>query len=199
MLDFFQSLDEQWLLRINGAHTPMLDAVMWFLSQIWVWVPFYLLIVVVLAVKFRWRALPLVLLIFPLIVCSDQLASGLFKNYFHRLRPSHEPHLQLLLHYVNDYRGGTYGFVSSHALNVFALSFYLLFTAGRRIKGLLVVLFVWATAVTYSRVYLGVHYPSDVLVPFVLSVPLAFGFSKLYALILARYYNDNQLHPSKIS
>jgi len=197
MLKYFQSLDEQWLLRINGAHTPTLDVIMWYLSQIWVWVPFYLLIIIVLALKFRWKALPLVLLIFPLIVCSDQLASGLFKNYFQRLRPSHEPHLEHLLHFVNDYHGGTCGFVSSHALNVFALSFYLLFTAGRRIKGLLVVLFVWATAVTYSRVYLGVHYPSDVLVPLVLSIPLAYGFSKLYAFILAKYYNEKQPFPFK--
>ena len=113
--------------------------------------------------------------------------SGLLKPWAHRLRPSHEPGLVRQLHLLHGYRGGPYGFVSSHAGNVFALAFYLLFTARHRLPWLAGVLFPWALLVAYSRVYLGVHYPSDVLAPVLLSIPLAYGVSRLYAWGAARW------------
>lgn len=191
MIEYLQHLDEKWLLAINGYHSPFFDTLMWWLSDRWIWVPFYLSIVVTLILKYKKQAIPLLLLVVLLIVASDQLASGILKPWVQRLRPSHDPDIKSLLHFVNGYRGGTYGFVSSHAINVFSLSFYLSFTTKDKIKWLPYVLFPWAVAVSYSRIYLGVHYPFDVLVPVILSLTLAYAMSKAYSALAQKYFPQN--------
>lgn len=136
MLDQLQTLDTRLLLLVNGHHTPFWDSVLWWASQTFTWVPFYAALLAVLVGSFGRRAWVLVPLIAVLILTSDQLASGLLKPWAHRLRPSHQPGLVRHLHLLHGYRGGPYGFVSSHAGNVFALAFYLFFTARPRLPGL---------------------------------------------------------------
>jgi len=193
MLETLQTIDEKLLLWVNGSHTPFWDEIMWFASGKWTWVPFYLMLIALLVWKFKKDAIPMILLIALLILISDQLASGLFKPLVQRLRPSHEPGLRETLHMVNGYRGGRYGFMSSHATNSFSLAFYLIFVAASQLRWLPFVLIPWAFFVSVSRVYLGVHYPSDVLIPIVFSVLIAWLMSHLYHWIIkhhksARFY-----------
>jgi undecaprenyl-diphosphatase len=96
------------------------------------------------------------------ILLADRTTSGFMKPYFERLRPSHEPSLEGLVHLVNNYKGGKYGFASGHAANTFgtAVFFFLLFREKYRWMKWL---FVWAAVMTYTRIYLGVHYPGDIL------------------------------------
>ncbi|HEY5371897.1 MAG TPA: phosphatase PAP2 family protein [Hanamia sp.] len=119
-------------------------------------------------------------MIIPLIVVSDQLTSEIIKPLTQRLRPSHEPGLENLLHYVNHYRGGLYSFPSSHACNFFAGVAYVCLVAAKKIKWLSYLLVLVALLVCYSRMYLGVHYRSDVLFGAILGAFLGWIFSKIY-------------------
>ena len=162
MVNWLLQTDTALLLALNGAHAPWADVLMWWLSSKLVWIPLYLLLLWLLWVEFEkkiWRSLLLVVL---LIVITDQ-GSVLVKNCVKRPRPTHNPQIENTIHVVNNYRGGTYGFFSSHAANTFAIAVFAGLLLRRRNSYIVLALLVWALMISYSRVYLGVHYPGDVL------------------------------------
>ncbi|MDP4284380.1 MAG: phosphatase PAP2 family protein [Bacteroidota bacterium] len=181
MVEIIKGWDDAILLFINAHHNSFWDTAMWFASGTISWFPLYAFIIILLIVKFKKQSWLLILLIIPLIVMSDQLASGLIKPLLHRLRPSHEPNLDQLLHYVNQYRGGLYSFPSSHACNFFAWVTYLSVTTVKKIKWLPYLLIPVALFVSYSRIYLGVHYPSDIIGGAILGTFLGWVVSNIYA------------------
>lgn len=163
MIEALEQLDHEWLLRINDAHSPAFDSIMWTLSSKLFWIPGYLLLAYWTWMKSGWRGLVFILLcVSVLILISDSGSNHLFKNQFLRYRPCHNLELKDQLHLVNQYCGGQYGFISSHAANFFALALFFSLLIRNKIATL--VLFSSAILVAYSRVYLGVHYPSDVSV-----------------------------------
>ena len=180
MLEALQSLDRNLLLAINRAHTPALDAVMVFASNRNVWFPAYLGLAIWLIYVFRHRAWFLLPLIFAAVGLADSITSRLFKPYFGRLRPCHDPKLMALLH-LPDGCGGQFGFLSSHAANSVALAVFLAFTlpAGRY-RALKTSVFLWAILLSYSRLYLGAHFPADVLGGALIGAVLGWGAARLY-------------------
>jgi undecaprenyl-diphosphatase len=161
MLQVLRNIDQAIFFFINGLHHPVLDYLMRVLSEKYTWFPLYAVILVMLFWRFGRRAYTLVLLLVAGVAASDQLASHVIKPLVARLRPCHVPAFADLVHVVHGC-GGQYGFVSSHASNSFMLATLLWLLFGLR-EGRLAWFFVWAMAISYSRVYMGVHYPADVI------------------------------------
>lgn len=163
-MEFISSIcqfDTNLLLSINGIHNSYFDKFMYAFTQIFVWIPFYVTVIYALIKQRKKDALWLIAALIICVALSDQLSSGLIKNTVQRLRPTNDPSVQGLLHIVNNYRGGLYGFVSSHAANT--VSFALLSSLFFRKREYTIAVFVWAIMNCYTRLYLGVHYPFDIL------------------------------------
>lgn len=160
-MDTLTSFDSQLFLALNGAHCGYCDSLMWNLSSRLAWLPVLLVLIYVLLHKGWRQALLAITAIALAVVLADQLSSGLIKHLVCRLRPTHDPSLALAVHVVDGYRGGTYGFVSSHAANMTALAVLLCCIMRQRVMWW--VMLPWVALVSYSRIYLGVHFPGDVV------------------------------------
>ncbi len=187
MLETLNQWDTQLFLFLNGLHAPFMDRVMWLVSGKIQWLPLYLFILGLLIYRFRWRAGWILLGVAVLITMSDQASVHLFKETIQRLRPCHQADIAGLVHLVNDYCGGMYGFVSSHASNSFAIAVFTgLFISKRYYwTGIM----VWATLVGYSRIYLGVHFPGDIIGGAILGSLLAYGLYPVMTSIKALKLN----------
>jgi undecaprenyl-diphosphatase len=172
-----ERLDQQLFLFLNSLNSPFWDQVMYAISGKLIWVPLYLAILIFLGFRYKRKFLVILLFIILAAVLSDQ-ASVLVKNIVQRLRPCHEPSLEGLVHLVKGECGGMYSFVSSHATNSFDVALLSLMFIKKRWFSISIVL--WAAIVGYSRIYLGVHYPGDVLCGSILGALIGWSVYKLY-------------------
>jgi len=186
MFERLNEWDTKLFLYLNGKHNSFFDVIMYWASDKVFWFPFYAILLIIVIKHFKKRSILILLHIAALITASDQISSNLLKNTIKRLRPSHEAALQSLIHLSKAGPGGPYGFVSSHASNSFALFVFLSFLLPASFKPLKYILLFWALLVSYSRVYVGVHYPGDVICGALLGSILGWLFSKLYFYIAAK-------------
>ncbi len=170
MIEKIKDLDTQLFLYLNEKHNQFFDPIMYWASHKWFWVPFYAFLVFVIIKEFKKKSIYVLLAIGFLITICDQTASHLIKNMVKRLRPSHEPSLQNIIHLSEAGPGGQYGFISSHSANAFGLAIFLILMLPKKYNWLKTTLFFWAVLVAYSRIYNGVHYPSDVIVAMLLGI-----------------------------
>ncbi len=154
-------LDHYLTLLINGWHSPFWDQFFFLYSKVWVWIPFYIAYIFIIIKKDKKQAWMYVVSMITVILIADQISSGLLKPLVERLRPSHDPLLENTIHIINGYRGGPFGFVSSHAANSTGLAVFLAWVFRNRFNTLCLVL--WAMFTAYSRIYLGVHFVGDIL------------------------------------
>ncbi len=161
-MDALQQFDASIFTALNGLHASYFDNFMWLVTKIGTWTPMILMLVYLLFLKKGWRrAITVILAIGLVILIADQVSASIIKPLVARARPSHNPDLQSTIHIVNGYRGGAFGFVSSHAANCFGIALLLAMIFKHRAFTWTMV--VWATLMCYSRIYLGVHYPGDIV------------------------------------
>lgn len=161
MIERFINWDKELLLLLNSWNNPFLDQVMFYVSKPLTWLPVYLLLLYFCIRHYRWQTLYIVLFTALLVTITDQISLHLFKNMFCRIRPSNDPVIGGLVHIVNGYRGGGYSFISSHAANYFGLAVFFSLLFAKRLKYFIPVAILIAALISYSRIYLGVHYPFD--------------------------------------
>lgn len=186
---------------LNGSDSAFLDRFMWLYTGKAVWLPLIVLFLLVLTYKKNWRESMLVLLAIALtIVLCDQFASGICKPLFTRFRPTHHPDFMDQVKTVFGYRGGLYGFISSHAANAFGFATLMAWIMRDKLFGW--TLFLWAALTAYSRVYLGVHFISDIVPGAISGVFFGYLVYKLYVfscskLSLARENDREPLYSKK--
>ncbi len=164
MLEFFTDIDTTVFLFLNNLGTEFWDPFWLKMSEVFVWIPLYLALIVGLFFLFKTKtALWAILAIALNVVLTDQGSVRLFKNQFERLRPCHEESIQDQIRLVKGHCGGQYGFVSSHASNTFGIAVLVGLFYTRRWSWVYYTMLIWASLVAYSRIYLGVHYPLDII------------------------------------
>lgn len=154
--------DQELLLKLNGSNSLFWDGFMWLSTNMLTWIPFAIVLLYVIFKNNKIKeAIVIITLLGVIIALADQISSGICKPFFARFRPTQDPELMYQIDIVNGYRGGIYGFISSHAANTFGVAVFLtlIFKSG----SLAIILFIWAILNAFSRIYLGVHYPGDIL------------------------------------
>jgi undecaprenyl-diphosphatase len=198
MLEKIIQFDKDLFLFINGKNTPFFDVIMSWASDKIFWIPFYLFIAYILIKEYKIKSVFIFFTISILITLCDQTASKLIKPLVKRLRPSHELGFQDIIHLSEAGPGGKYGFVSSHAANVFGLAVFLILLLPKRYRLFKIVLLIWATLVSYSRIYNGVHYPLDILGGILIGA--GFGilvnylyskYSKFLTILFSNFYRNH--------
>jgi undecaprenyl-diphosphatase len=167
MLDYLLQIDKETLIFLNGLHNSFFDVLMWQMTTFWFWLPILAVILWFMWKHYKKKVVLIVAVFAVSVTLSDQV-SVFIKNKVQRLRPSHNIEIQDKLHLHEHkngdvYRGGQYGFVSSHAANCFGLMVLFLYFFRPINKRLLWIFPAWAVLFCYTRIYLGVHYPSDIL------------------------------------
>jgi undecaprenyl-diphosphatase len=179
MLEKILHLERDAFFFLNGSNSVFLDNFMWLYTGKVVWIPLALFIIALIVYKKDWRESLLILFSIVLVVTfCDQFASHLCKPLFMRFRPTHHPDFMNDVDIVLNYRGGRFGFISSHAANSFGFAVYLSYLFKNKLLSFSI--FLWAVLTSYSRIYLGVHFISDIICGMLAGMILGYIVYKIY-------------------
>lgn len=178
--DFFISLDQSIFLFLNSLHNSAADFLFYWISDRFIWIPLYIILVFFLIKKWKKRVIPILVALILCVTLTDQTCN-VIKKSVERPRPSHELALSGQVHLVAKpdgtlYSGGPYGFPSSHAANSLTLALFVIFYLSDRRKWFVILMLTWSLLLSYSRIYLGVHYLGDILVGWCVGLFWAFFF-----------------------
>ncbi len=188
MLETIKAFDESLFLFLNAQNNSFFDSLMWLFSEKLFWGPLYVWFLWLLHKRYPQHFWTVLVVIILMIVTTDQLCN-LSKNSFMRLRPSHEEHLMTVVHIVNEYRGGMYGFYSGHASNAFAVALFMITALAGARWYIIPISLVYALLTAYSRIYLGVHYPLDIVVGALTGALLGTGFAMAHEKLRIKYFS----------
>lgn len=199
MKEFIESLlpfERNLFFSLNGSDSLFLDNLMWTISGRFIWIPLFLFILFIFFYRtHRNEAILVTLFLILLFVATDQISSSFFKPFFERFRPTHHPDFKNWVDIVNGYRGGRYGFISGHASNSFGLAVFpsLIF----RNRWVTITTLLWATINSYTRIYLGVHFISDILAGMIVGTLVALILYVIYTALRKTIINPPS--PRKVS
>lgn len=176
LIEFLDHIDRSFFLFLNGFHNHFFDNLMFGATKGLLWIPLYLYFLFFVIRRYKWHTLMILAFAAIMILVSDQL-SDFVKESVHRLRPSQQP--GLMVHMVEAYKGGVYGFYSAHASNTSSVVIFLCILLGIKYPHVYIPAILWALIMSYSRIYLGVHYPGDIFVGWIAGSLLGFVFGKV--------------------
>ena len=185
-MEALSTIDSDLFLFLNGLHADWMDGVMVLITQMWVWLPLYLLLIYWTVKQYGKCCWWIFLAVALVVLCSDQLSAHVCKPLFQRLRPCYNTDLQGLIHLPKGMAGGQYGFVSSHAANTFAIAAFLTAALRKKYKWMGIALYLWAFISSYSRIYIGYHYPGDILCGAVLGILVGLTLWKVFQLLVVK-------------
>ena len=188
LITSLKEIDTALFLFLNSKHNSFFDVIMFWVSHKYFWIPLYAFFLFLSIKHFGKKVWLVVLGAVLVIVFADQISVHAFKHVFMRYRPCHNLLIQSQVH-LNDGCGGMFGFVSSHAANTFALAMFLSLLFKDKIKYFGLAIFFWASFVSYSRIYNGVHYPADIACGAILGMGIGILVFKIYQLLNRKIYN----------
>lgn len=181
------SYDKELFLLLNGMGSETFDGFWMFITHKLGSLPLYLLLLYFIIKRLGVRALVLIMVLVALLItATDQLANA-FKFGFERWRPCYDEEIRGIVRLVKDGCGGKYGYFSAHAASTMALAVFIGNVLRKHIKYLFLILIIWAITVGYSRIYIGVHFPLDVLTGFFIGAVLGWLFYKFYLKLYHKY------------
>lgn len=179
--------DKELLLSLNGSQSLFWDGFMWIATSTIIWLPMIVMLLYIIIKNNKIQeALLIIILITLVVTLADQIASEICKPFFARFRPTQDPYIMYMIDIVNGYRGGRFGFISSHAANTFAVSIFLSLLVKR--KSFTFMLLFWAILNSYSRIYLGVHYPGDILFGTIEGCFIGYIIYRFYRFIQKKFF-----------
>jgi undecaprenyl-diphosphatase len=183
-LSIFQQIkdiDQALFYQINGVwHHPVLDAVLPWTRHSNNWIPLYIGLSGWLFYQIGWKTLKWLLFALINVGLTDQISSSVFKPFFHRLRPCNDPALVGKTRLLLDQCAGGFSFTSSHAANHFGIAMFIFITWGVTQKKYTSFFFVWAGVIAFAQIYVGVHYPLDIIGGTIIGLISGFTMSKAY-------------------
>jgi undecaprenyl-diphosphatase len=191
LIEYIKEIDTQLFLFLNSKHNSFFDVIMFWVSHKYFWIPLYFLFFILAYKHYGKKVWLIALSAVLLIVLSDQISVHAFKNVFLRYRPCNNLEICSQVH-LNAGKGGMYGFVSSHAANTFALAMFLSLLFKDKIKYFAFPVFFWAIFVSYSRIYNGVHYPSDIIVGALVGMGIGIVVFKIFQYFNSKMNTDKE-------
>lgn len=193
-IDQFLPVERHLFFVLNGSDSPFLDNLMWTYTRPIAWMPLFLFLIFMMFYKTPYKEAILTLVLFLLVFgISDFVSSSIFKPLFHRFRPTHYPGFEEYIDIVRNYRGGKYGFISGHACTSFGIATFISLIF--RYKWVTITSMLWAPINSYSRIYLGVHFISDIVAGAIVGAMIAFLFFELYKWVRRKYFHVELTKP----